>query len=152
MIDVAILNEQSKITIDPALETVISDLVALSLKEEGLDFEGEVSVMFCDDAYIHELNKTHRGKDQPTDVLSFPQYDDVHAIEEPYAVLGDIVISTDTAIRQSEEYNHPINRELGFLLVHSMFHLMGYDHDTEENTRIMRKKEEAVLTAYQLTR
>lgn len=152
MIDIAILNEQTAIDIDDGLETIIHDLVALAIKEEGLDFDGEVSVMFVDDAYIHMLNKSHRDKDSSTDVLSFPQYENVHDIKDPYVVLGDIVISTETAIKQAKSFNHPLEREIGFLLVHSMFHLMGYDHDTDEATKAMRHKEEKVLTQYQLTR
>jgi probable rRNA maturation factor len=154
MLDIAIMNEQTVLEINEKLESMIEDLVVLSLKEEGFDLEGEVSILFVDDKTIHELNLTHRGKDKATDVLSFPQYDDLKSMEimEPYVILGDVVISTETAMRQAEAYGHSLLREIGFLTVHSMFHLMGYDHDTEEKTAEMRKREEAVLTSYQLTR
>lgn len=152
MMEVSILNHQNILDIDEGLEKIIEDLVALSLNEEGLDFEGEVSVMFVDDHAIHELNLTHREKDSPTDVLSFPQYDSFENIKDPYIVLGDVVISTETAMRQAEAFGHELKREIGFLLVHSMFHLFGYDHMTEEEQKVMRAKEEKVLSSYQLTR
>lgn len=154
MIDVSILNHQEYLEITEELENVLEDLVKLSLEEENIECEGEVSIMFVDDEEIHQLNKTHRGIDKPTDVLSFPQYDSLkdEDICEPYVIIGDVVISTETAKRQSIEYNHSLVREIGFLVVHSMFHLFGYDHDTDDNTKIMRTKEEAVLKAYNLTR
>ena len=154
MIDISIINHQNHLEIDEKTENILTDLVELSLEEEGLDCDGEVSILFVDDKEIHELNKTYRGIDKSTDVLSFPQYDSLkdEEISDPYVILGDVVISTETAKKQSEEYNHSLEREIGFLVVHSMFHLMGYDHDTEENTKMMRVKEEAVLKAYNLTR
>lgn len=152
--DIEILNHQEVLNIDEDLRTMLEDLLALSLKEEGYDFEGEVSIMFVNNEEIHELNKKHRDKDSSTDVLSFPQYDDLKntQIIEPYVILGDVVISTETAIEQAKSYGHSLNREIGFLTVHSLFHLMGYDHDTEVHTKEMRTKEEAVLNQYNLTR
>ncbi|MBN2794165.1 MAG: rRNA maturation RNase YbeY [Clostridia bacterium] len=152
--EISIINEQSALEIDEKIETMIEDLVQLCLESESIEMDGEVSIMFVDDKEIHALNKVHRNKDSSTDVLSFPQYDDLKslAINDPYVILGDVVISTETAMRQAEEYNHPLEREIGFLLVHSMFHLFGYDHDTEEHTKEMRLKEEQVLTQYNLTR
>ena len=137
MIDISIINHQNHLEIDEKTENILTDLVELSLEEEGLDCDGEVSILFVDDKEIHELNKTYRGIDKSTDVLSFPQYDSLkdEEISDPYVILGDVVISTETAKKQSEEYNHSLEREIGFLVVHSMFHLMGYDHDTEENTK-----------------
>ncbi len=154
MIEISIINNQSFLDIDDKLEKVLEDLVELSLKEENLECEGEVSIMFVDDEEIHQLNKTHRGFDKSTDVLSFPQYESIKDDDfiDPYVILGDVVISTETAKRQSDEYNHSLVREIGFLVVHSMFHLMGYDHDTDENTKEMRLKEETVLKSYNLTR
>lgn len=152
--DISILNHQGVLDIDDKLNQVLEDLIALTLKEEDFDYEGEVSIVFVDDEEIHELNKLHRNKDSSTDVLSFPQYEALkdEQVIDPYVVLGDVVISTETAIKQAELYGHSLMREIGFLVVHSIFHLFGYDHDTEEHTKEMRNKEESVLKAYNLTR
>lgn len=152
--DISILNHQSVLDIDENLEKVLEDLIQKAIVEEDLDYEGEVSIMFVDDEEIHKLNKMHRDKDMPTDVLSFPQYPSLKDDEEidPYIILGDVVISTETAMRQAESFGHSLMREIGFLVVHSMFHLFGYDHDTEEHTKEMREKEEQVLSSYNLTR
>jgi len=140
--DISILNHQSVLDIDENLEKVLEDLIQKAIVEEDLDYEGEVSIMFVDDEEIHKLNKMHRDKDMPTDVLSFPQYPSLKDDEEvdPYIILGDVVISTETAMRQAESFGHSLMREIGFLVVHSMFHLFGYDHDTEEHTKEMREK------------
>ena len=152
--DISILNHQSVLDIDENLEKVLEDLIQKAIVEEDLDYEGEVSIMFVDDEEIHKLNKMHRDKDMPTDVLSFPQYPSLKDDDEvdPYIILGDVVISTETAMRQAESFGHSLMREIGFLVVHSMFHLFGYDHDTEEHTKEMREKEEQVLSSYNLTR
>lgn len=152
--DISIMNHQEVLDIDEHLEILLKDLITKALDEEDLNYEGEVSVMFVDDEEIHSLNALHRNKDMPTDVLSFPQYESIKDDEEidPYIILGDIVISTETAMKQAEEFGHSLLREIGFLVVHSMFHLFGYDHDTVENTQVMREKEEKVLTSYNLTR
>ncbi len=154
MIEISIINEQDFLELEQSLEKIIEDLVHLSLKAEGVDSDGEVSILFVDDAAIKVLNKTHRQKDAATDVLSFPQYESIKDDEyvDPYIILGDIVISTETAKRQALEYNHSLEREIGFLVVHSVFHLLGYDHDTEADTKEMRQMEEAVLSQYKLRR
>ena len=152
--DVSILNHQELLPIDETLMKILEDLIELALVEEDLNYEGEVSIMFVNDEEIHTLNKEHRQKDTATDVLSFPQYESLkdETVIEPYIIFGDIVISTDTAIRQADDFGHSLNREIGFLVVHSMFHLFGYDHETEEETKEMREKEEKVLQSYNLTR
>ena len=122
------------------------------------------------DAAIHEMNRTYRGVDRPTDVLSFPLLDFSEEYEELDAdswqeeadpdmdpesgelLLGDIVISLETAARQAEAYGHSFQREVGYLLVHGMMHLMGYDHETEEDKVIMREMEEEALERLGLTR
>ena len=93
---------------------------------------------------MYKRQHRYRGKDQPTDVLSFPQDDNL--------LLGDIIISLETAQRQAEEYNHSFAREVGFLTVHGMLHLLGYDHYGEEERVIMRKKEEEILVELGLNR
>ena len=89
---------------------------------------------------------------RPTDVLSFPMLSDDFDIELEEESLGDIVISLERAFEQSKEYNHSFEREVCFLVCHSTFHLLGYDHDTEENTKQMREKEEYILNKLNITR
>ena len=109
-----------------------------------------------DNEQIRELNRDYRNKDAATDVLSFPLGEDgvYDKNEETGALLlGDIVISVERAKEQAEQYGHSLERELGWLTVHSMLHLLGYDHETgEEEARDMRAREEAVLTSLGLTR
>lgn len=113
----------------------------------GLDEDAELSVVLCDNAYIHELNKTYRNIDRPTDVLSFALNE---GEEEGYdgpdtKLLGDIVISLDKTREQADEYGHSFERELAYLTVHGMLHILGYDHMTDEDKTEMRKEEEFVL-------
>ena len=118
----------------------------------------EVSVSLASRVKIKALNKQYRMKDEATDVLSFPFYDGLAelraaVLESQTPVLfGDIVICREIAERQAEEYGHSVERELGYLFVHGVLHLMGYDHDDEEERRVMRAKEEAVLTTLELVR
>ncbi|WP_420829654.1 rRNA maturation RNase YbeY [Crassaminicella indica] len=137
-------NRQKIVSYDQEIETLIRKAVDLCLEKEGISKEIEVSISFVDNEEIHILNRDFRGVDRPTDVLSFPQYVNIKEIEEPICI-GDIVISLERAKEQADEYGHSFEREVLFLTVHSMFHLFGYDHDTEENRKIMRKKEEEVL-------
>jgi len=154
MIELSILDEQNLIAVDEVLEDLLMSLLEASMASEGHAFEGEVSLVFCDDAYIKALNKSHRNIDKKTDVLSFPQYDQLckNPTKDPFVYLGDVVISTETASEQALEFGHSLNREIGFLFVHSLFHLFGYDHDTHEHQQEMRAKEEGVLNTCQLTR
>lgn len=121
----------------------------------GLTENNEVSLVFCDDAYIQNLNRDYRGKDQPTDVLSFAlnEGEEPEIVDGPAQVLlGDIIISLETAARQAEEYNHSLEREVAYLTVHGMLHLLGYDHMTEEDKAEMRLEEEHVLSLLGITR
>lgn len=116
---------------------------------ENFEFPAEVNVTFVDDAAIHKLNLEHRGIDKATDVLSFPLGENgVYDInpENGAKMLGDIVISVDHAVKQAKLYEHSLQREIAFLTVHSMLHLLGYDHANGglEEMR-MREKEEDVL-------
>jgi probable rRNA maturation factor len=116
----------------------------------------EVNILFVDDEHIRFLNKTYRGLDKATDVLSFPLGAEEIYDENPETgllMLGDCVISLETAVRQAFEYGHSLNRECGFLAVHSMLHLLGYDHETSQaEEAIMRAKEKAVLENINLNR
>jgi probable rRNA maturation factor len=104
----------------------------------------ELSVVLCDDAFIHDLNRTWRGKDAPTDVLSFAMQEGEDGDLNP-DVLGDLVISLDTAGRQAAELGHPMPRELRVLLVHGLLHLLGYDHETLDDAVEMRSREAELL-------
>ncbi|AOY77554.1 rRNA maturation RNase YbeY [Clostridium formicaceticum] len=137
-------NRQNIRKIEDELIKILEKLVKASLDYEGWEEDYEVSLSFVDNEEIHGLNKAYRGKDCPTDVLSFPMVDDQGPVLEE-KILGDIVISVEKAIEQAEEYGHSFEREMAFLTVHSMFHLMGYDHMDEEEAKEMRTKEEAVL-------
>lgn len=129
-------------------QTILASLKALKLTDKRL----ECSVMLCDDDFIAELNKTTRGKDKPTDVLSFPQYEPKElkkALSDPTVQaipLGDIVISVQTAIRQAKEHDVSLDDELRRLLVHGLLHLLGYDHERSSyQARLMRQKERVLL-------
>lgn len=147
-------NRQNKMEVNEYVIEKIKDIILECLDYEGYEDDYEVSLSFVDNKEIHELNKTYRGIDRPTDVLSFPMlsFDDEFDIELEEESLGDIVISLERAFEQSEEYNHSFEREICFLVCHSMFHLLGYDHDNEENTKEMRQKEEYILKKLNITR
>lgn len=113
------------------------------LKAFGLD-EGELSVVLCDDPFIHPLNRDWRGKDRPTDVLSFAQREGEEADEDD-PVLGDVVISVETAARQAAERGHSLEHELRVLLVHGVLHLLGYDHEDDEEAEEMEALERDLL-------
>lgn len=105
-----------------------------------------VSVSFAMKKEIQQLNKAYRGVDSPTDVLSFPQYNNLEELpEEGDLLLGDVVICIEIALEQAKEYGHSQERELLYLFTHSILHLLGYDHMNEEDKKIMREKEEKVM-------
>ncbi len=114
------------------LKKTIREAVMMTLAYEDFDYPAEVSVTLCSAEYIRSLNKKYRGIDRPTDVLSFPIYEDGEFPREeclPAAMLGDIVISIPRAKEQAAELGNSFMRELAFLTVHSMLHLLGYDHE-----------------------
>jgi len=137
-------NRQSIYPVDEALMEEIERAVKMSLQMERNSLDYEVSVSFVTNEEIHELNRDYRGVDRPTDVLSF-QMDEEEVYGEMDVVLGDIVISMEKAMEQAEDFGHSLTREVVYLTVHSMFHLMGYDHMNEEEKAEMRGKEKAVL-------
>lgn len=158
-IEIDILDQQDKFPVTPALEHLLGEIVRWCWHIEGRTGSPEVSIVLCDDEFIRVLNRDYRQIDQPTDVLSFPQ-------EEPYAddlaelspilddevLLGDVVISLERAMEQAEAYDHSFEREVGYLLAHGLLHLLGMDHNTEEERQLMRDKEEQILAQVQLTR
>ena len=135
----------------PELETVEKVLYSAIEKEklEGINF----NLIIVDNDYIHELNKTYRNIDRETDVITFAlEDDDTMVLPENVRVLGDIYISIDRARSQAEEYGHSFLREICFLAVHGFYHLLGYDHMTPEDEKVMFGKQEEVLSAYGITR
>ena len=132
----------------------MTEAAEICVGEEGLDPHFcEVSFSFADEEEIRRLNAAYRDKDAVTDVLSFPQYDDLRELDnEEEICLGDVVICGRVARRQAEEYGHSYERELLYLFVHSILHLLGYDHMEEEEKRQMRIREEYVMEKIGLTR
>ncbi|WP_027399334.1 rRNA maturation RNase YbeY [Anaerovorax odorimutans] len=126
----------------------------LCVKEEGLEPDRvEISVTFVSTEEIHELNSVYRGKDAITDVLSFPQYEDFDNLpKEGILCIGDVVICPEQALIQADEFGHSGERELVYLFVHSVFHLLGYDHMEENDQKIMRNKEEDIMNQIGLMR
>lgn len=116
---------------DYRLKSICRAAIEQALDYEGFHREAEVSVTFCDNTHIRELNRTYRGKDAPTDVLSFPQYEagKAQTSEDEPVMLGDIVISLERAREQAKEIGHPYLHEVAFLCIHSTLHLLGYDHE-----------------------
>jgi len=108
------------------------------LAAEGVPQDVEISLVFSDDAFIHALNRDYRGKDKPTDVLSFPQ-------ERESGMLGDIVIAVPTASRQAEARGAAVEEEVEWLFLHGALHLLGYDDQTEEDLEEMNRRASAVL-------
>jgi len=155
-IKVIITNDQKEVKIPTGVRLLVRRCCNAVLTFEGFSEPAEISVTFVDDERIHEINKEHRNIDSSTDVLSFPlgengEYD--RNLDTGACLLGDIVISVPTAVRQAKTYGHTLQREIGFLTVHSMLHLLGYDHEEGglEEMR-MRAKEEEVLEGLGLAR
>ena len=120
-----------------------------TLDTENFPYDAELSVTFCDNAYIHMLNQKFRGVDRPTDVLSFPLYEDGNFDMTECiggAVLGDVVISLERAAEQAKEIGHSLTEEVAFLTVHSVLHLLGYDHErSPEEEELQCKKQREIM-------
>ena len=154
-------NRQEKIEVTEELVKELEHTIEFALKEEEVNIPFEISLLFVDNDEIREINNETRNIDKETDVLSFPMLDypkdkvfkDVyknHEFDETYMdgeelVLGDIVLSLEKALEQSKEYNHSFKREASYLVVHSVLHLLGYDHMEEDEKKVMRKREEEIL-------
>lgn len=159
--------------VSPVYEALLCRSVEAALGAEGMGFPCEVNVLFTDNAGIQRLNREQRGIDAPTDVLSFPQFELLPGVPvtqeenenferfeleedeagQAYLPLGDMAISCERAAAQAEEYGHSPERELAYLCVHSVLHLLGYDHmDEGAMKRQMRGREEAILAALRLPR
>ncbi|MFC4320820.1 rRNA maturation RNase YbeY [Litchfieldia salsa] len=136
---------------------LLEELLATAADYESVNEGSELSITFVDNERIREINREYRGKDQPTDVISFAMEEmgegeiEIQGADLP-RMLGDLIISVPKTIEQAEEYGHSFSRELGFLTVHGFLHLLGYDHETTEDETIMFSKQKEILDAYGLTR
>lgn len=153
-----ITNEQDKLEITAALRGLIRRAIGAALKYEGFPYDAEVSVTLVDNEGIRTLNAEYRNIDRATDVLSFPMYeggeiDEGDVLEGEPVSIGDIVLSLERAEEQAKEFGHSFEREVAFLCVHSVLHLLGYDHELgEEEEKDMFARQEAVLVKMKLTR
>lgn len=159
---ISFLNQQNKFKVGHKLKSLIKKCSLSSLEYMGFRTDCEISVVLTDNEEIRTLNNMHRGVDRATDVLSFPmfEYDEDGEIVEDYAdfnedgdiCLGDIVISLERAMEQAEEYGHSFEREVGFLTVHSILHLLGYDHMEAEEEKEMFGYQTEILNKIGLVR
>lgn len=142
-------NDQERFPISYSLKLLIRRAVVASLEYEGFGADAEISVTFTDNEGIRALNRDFRGIDKATDVLSFPltDYEGTDLpVDEPELSLGDIVLSLERAKEQAEEFGHSFERETAFLTVHSMLHLLGYDHvNSDEEDADMRRRQREIL-------
>ncbi|WP_461205590.1 rRNA maturation RNase YbeY [Clostridium sp. DL1XJH146] len=161
-------NRQDKEVVDNDLNELIERILDYTLKEEEVNIETEISLIYVNNEEIRRINKETRGIDKETDVLSFPQLEYIEGnvfkncylnytfmpydLDEGKLVLGDIVLSIQKAREQSEEFEHSIKREVCYLCVHSLLHLLGYDHMEDVDKKIMREREEEILNKFDITR
>ena len=155
-IEIFLSDEQDKLSAPEDMEQLIEMCTRAALEEEQIEEDAQVSVTLVDNETIREINNEHRGIDKATDVLSFPLGDEDSFDTDPETgaiLLGDIVISLERAKEQAEEYGHSYRREVAFLITHSLFHLLGYDHvDSEEDEKLMFGKQDKVLEKLGITR
>ncbi|MDF2868761.1 MAG: hypothetical protein K0R05_336 [Anaerocolumna sp.] len=158
---------ETAIKLDIEYETIISKVVDMAMDTEDCPYEAEINVILTDNEEIKNINKSYREVDAPTDVLSFPMVDyetpadfshledntdDYFNPETGELLLGDIIVSVEKVVTQAQEYGHSKERELGFLIAHSMLHLFGYDHMEEEERRVMEEKQRMILDKLGITR
>lgn len=137
--EVLISNRQKKVKLNLRRIRSIAEEI---MKFEGLSDTTELSIVFCDDDFIQKLNHEYLGQNQPTDVLSFPMEDE---FDSEILLLGDVVISMETASRQAQKIKHSIGLEVAFLLIHGVLHLLGYDHQKSKNEfSRMRDREQTI--------
>ncbi len=155
-IEIFLSDEQEKLAPPEDMQQLIELCTRAALEEEQIEEDAQVSVTLVDNEAIREINNEHRGIDRATDVLSFPLGDDDSFDTDPETgaiLLGDIVISLERAAEQAKEYGHSYRREVAFLITHSLFHLLGYDHvDSEEDEKLMFGKQDKVLEKLGITR
>ena len=161
-------NRQEKLNVNEEFINSLKKVCDFVLKKEEVNCKYQISLLFVDNDGIREINRETRNIDRATDVLSFPMLDypnkkffkDVYMdykfdetfLDGDELVLGDIVLSLERALEQSEEYNHSYKREVSYLVAHSILHLLGYDHMEEDDKLIMRKREEELLGELNISR
>lgn len=142
-------DHQDKQVVTYSMKMLVRRAVEETLAYEEVEDDCELSVTFCDNEEIRELNRRFRNIDRATDVLSFPLFDDDGMdshVEELQCMLGDMVLSLERALEQAVEYGHSFEREVAFLTVHSVLHLLGYDHETsEEDETDMRRRQSEIM-------
>lgn len=129
----------------------IKKVLDITLEEEKVK-NANFNIIIVDNDYIHKLNKEYRGIDRPTDVISFALEDEKDLVYDDFRLLGDIYISIDKAKEQAIEYEHSLKREICFLSVHGLLHLLGYDHMEKEDEKIMFKKQDEILNKANILR
>ncbi len=155
-------NEQDQIALEAVLVKKLNDALEAVTVGEGVEYDADVTLFLVDDREIQRINEEYRGIAQPTDVLSFPviqyeagrvfadSYDEATLTDDMFLgdslLLGDIFLSGERAMAQSEEYGHSLLREVVFLFVHSLLHLVGYDHMTEADRLLMERKQDQYMT------
>lgn len=156
---VLIDNRQKMVEVNEDMESFINRIVKSVLDYEKWKETFEISISFVDNKEIQYLNKQFRNIDAATDVLSFPMLefndeceDGTEAYFEAEQPLGDIVISVEKAVEQAREYGHSQEREIAFLLVHGMLHLLGYDHEDKKDEMLMFKKQDDILDVLKIIR
>lgn len=152
-----LLFEDETGTVNEDIESLIRQLLNHAAEREQLKGTPEVSITFMTDQEIQKINAEYRGKNTPTDVISFALEEmgegEIAIIgEEIPTVLGDIIISVERAQSQAAEYGHDFKREIGFLALHGFLHLLGYDHMTEEDEKVMFGKQKEILDSFGLGR
>lgn len=149
-------NRQEIIQITEKFLEILEKVVDVALKNEEIDLPVEVSISFVDNDEIQQLNNDYRDNNTSTDVLSFPliEREQLNKIinQKTEVLLGDIIISIPKAVEQSEDYGHSFLRELAYLTVHGIFHLLGYDHIDPDEKKIMREKEELIMEELHILR
>lgn len=161
-------NRQDKIEVTDEFVNKITEVCNFALKEENMDIPYQISLLFVDNSEIKEINNETRNIDRETDVLSFPMldfeegkvYKDIYVdfeFDETFKdgeelILGDMVLSLEKALEQSEEYGHSYEREVSYLVVHSILHLLGYDHMVDKDKVKMRAREEEILNKLDIRR
>ncbi|RFU65749.1 rRNA maturation RNase YbeY [Peribacillus glennii] len=149
------IDETEKISMEA--RSLVEGVLQFAAEFEQVEQGSELSVTFVDNNRIRDINKEYRGKDAPTDVISFAMEemgeDEVEIVGADIPrMLGDIIISLDKAREQAGEYGHSFERELGFLALHGLLHLLGYDHMNEADEKVMFGKQKEILDEYGLTR
>jgi len=156
-LETMIINQQAKVNYGRELQKVIATVAKATAKMMKIPVRSEVSILLLDNKHIKELNHLYRGQNRSTDVLAFamnelgenePEYDSSAEVN----VLGDIVISLEQALHQSQDYGHSLEREVGFLVAHGMLHLLGFDHDDAVEEKVMLEWQEKILQSVGLER